>query len=142
VPSFLEKSKLLFWNLIFSLKNTFFSRRICSRHFSKRVRNLGITFWYGSTLWYDSSKVRFEFWCKSFYRSVLRYWAKTLLKDFKGNFLCWDKFSGESEFGKDLRFRSEWAVWILLFTSFWPVDFLFGNNPFFKRMWQLVLGFF
>ena len=80
VPSFLEKSKLLFWNPIFSLQNTFFSRRICSSHFSKRARNLGITFWYGSALWYDPNKVRFEFWCKfstvHFYSIELKLYQK------------------------------------------------------------------
>jgi hypothetical protein len=80
VPSFLEKSKLLFWNPIFSLQNTFFSRRICSSHFSKRARNLGITFWYGSALWYDPNKVRFGFWCKfstvHFYSIELKLYQK------------------------------------------------------------------
>ena len=31
--------------------------------------------WYGSALWYKQTKVKFGFWRKSFYRSVLHYWA-------------------------------------------------------------------
>jgi len=37
------------------------------------VMPFGLTNWYGSTLWYDSSKVRFRFWHKIFYRLVLHY---------------------------------------------------------------------
>ena len=33
-------------------------------------------------------------------------------------FLCWGTFSSESMFRKDLRYRSEQAIRILLFTSF------------------------
>jgi hypothetical protein len=55
--------------------------------------------------------------------------AETLLDDCRGICLCCGKFSGESEFGKDLRYRSEHAIQILLFTFFWPVDFLFGKDP-------------
>jgi len=40
--------------------------------------------------------------------------------------LPWVKFSGQSKFGKALKHGSTEAVWILLFTSFWLVDFLFG----------------
>jgi hypothetical protein len=50
--------------------------------------------------------------------------------------------TGESEFGKDLWYRSEQAVWILLFTSFWIVDFLFDKDFFSTRMWQFVLEIF
>jgi hypothetical protein len=32
------------------------------------------------------------------------------------------------------------TIRILLFTSFWLVDFLFGKDPFRTRMWELVLG--
>jgi hypothetical protein len=50
--------------------------------------------------------------------------------------------TGESEFGKDLWYRSEQAVWILLFTSFWIVDFLFDKDFFPTRMWQFILEIF
>jgi len=43
---------------------------------------------------------------------------KTLPKDSRGICLCYGKFSGESEFGKDLRYRLEQFIRILLFTSF------------------------
>jgi hypothetical protein len=52
------------------------------------------------------------------------------------------KVSGESEFGKDLRYRSEHAIRILLLISFWLVDFLFGKDPFPTRMWEFLLGIF
>ena len=34
------------------------------------------------------------------------------------------------------------SLYELLFTSFWLVDFLFGNYSFLTRIWQLVLGIF
>jgi hypothetical protein len=40
--------------------------------------------------------------------------------------LPWVTISDQSEFGKALQYGSTEAVQILLFTSFWLVDFLFG----------------
>jgi hypothetical protein len=50
--------------------------------------------------------------------------------------------TGKSKFEKDLWYRSKQAVWILLFTSFWIVDFLFDKDCFPTKMWQLVLKIF
>jgi len=57
-------------------------------------------------------------------------------------FLPWVKISGPSEFRKASQYRSTEVVRILLFTSFWLVDFLFGKDAFPIRTWQLVLGIF
>jgi hypothetical protein len=53
----------------------------------------------------------------------------------RGIGLCWGKVSDESEFEKNMRYRSEQTVWFLLFTSFWLMDFQFGKDPFPTRMW-------
>jgi hypothetical protein len=37
--------------------------------------------------------------------------AETLQKDSRGICLCWGKLSGESEFGKNMQYRSEQAIW-------------------------------
>jgi hypothetical protein len=37
-------------------------------------------------------------------------WADTLSEDSRGICLCMGKFLGESEFRKDLRYRSEQAI--------------------------------
>jgi hypothetical protein len=47
----------------------------------------------------------------------------------------------ESTFGKDLQYRSEQAIQIMLFTFFILVDFLFGKDPFPTRMWSLFWEF-
>jgi hypothetical protein len=44
--------------------------------------------------------------------------AETLLEDSKGSFICWNKLSGESKFRKNLWYRLEQTIRILLFTSF------------------------
>jgi len=49
------------------------------------------------------------------------------------------KCLGELKVGKDLQCSLEQAVRILLFISFWHVNFLFGKDPFPTRMGQLVL---
>jgi len=65
---------------------------------------------------------------------------ETWHEDLRGIVLCWGKVSSELEFRKDLWYRSEQTVQILLFTFFWLVDFLFGKVPFPTKMWELVLG--
>ena len=44
--------------------------------------------------------------------------AETLPNDSRCICLCWGKFSGESILGKDLQYRLEQAIRIMLFTSF------------------------
>jgi hypothetical protein len=60
--------------------------------------------------------------------------VETLQEDSKGICLGWDKLLDESEFEKEFEYMSEQVVWILLFTSFWYVDFLYGKDPFSKMM--------
>jgi len=67
---------------------------------------------------------------------------ETWHEDLEGIVLYWGKVSGELEFRKDLWYRSEQTAQILLFTSFWLVDFLFGKVSFPTRMWELVLRIF
>jgi hypothetical protein len=70
--------------------------------------------WYGSALWYNPSKVRFQFWHKIciFQSYVIDDNNKSRLYEF------------------------------FLFTFFWLVYFLFGKDPFSSRMWELILRIF
>ena len=86
--------------------------------------------------WYDPGKVKFRFWHKMCNYLVLRQQSEFSIRPLdRDNILCGlsrhvvlpcFKISGQSEFGKASKHRSTEAVWILLFTSFWLVDFLFG----------------
>jgi len=86
--------------------------------------------------WYDPGKVKFGFWRKKCIYLILRQqsyfliqpldWTESLHGVSCHVILRWVKISGQLEFEKASQYGSTEAVQILLFTSFWLVDFLFG----------------
>ena len=144
VLGFIREASIGIWSIIF-FGNTF---KVDPLSMSTLAMIQSLHF----IVWYNPSKVKFEFWRKISYRLILHYWAwlqiklldraKILPEDSTNMCLCWGKLLGELKFRKDLWYRSEQAVWIFLFTSFWLVDFLFGKNHLFTRMWEHVLGIF
>jgi len=86
--------------------------------------------------WYDLGKVTFRFWCKMCNYPVLQkqsYFSIRPLDQAKilrgvswHVVLPWFKISSQLEFWKVSKHGSTEVVRILLFTSFWLVDFLFG----------------
>ena len=105
---------------------------------------------YKQTTWYNLGKVKFGFWRKMYNYPVLQqqsYFSirpldiAEILRGVSWHvFLPWVKISAQLEFGKTSQYGSIEVVRILLFTSFWLVNFLFGKDPFPIRIWQLVLG--
>jgi hypothetical protein len=86
--------------------------------------------------WYDPSKVKFGYWRKKCFYLVLRQQSYFSIRSLIGLKFCVGsldmlsyirfKILSESEFEKASQYGSTEVVWILLFTSFWLVDFLFG----------------